>query len=969
MSGARRAMATWMLLSACWITTVVRWDGLARDPGMWGAICLGVAAMLATLLVFVVTLAPMLVQMHFRHTAGLAATVLDGAAVAYGAFFISGTLLPLLAAAAPSRAATVAVIAGAMPVLGSLVPAVLFFVARLRSGWLLQRRVARAEALLASAPKPRHLSVRREREALTKCRDASWAIRLVMKHAGDSWDDQYAARQSAVRLLRAATAADTFATRRFVIEEIQSFAWLGSERRSPSVRRDVVYVLEAAAESARPATGRHILYAVLDAMRVLGEASDVAPAERQEIVQATQAVVASCVTTLETSVPPHDISLRVPRTRAGEPGARHPAGFSMQSEEIAARHVLERGVEVIRDLVGPPNRPLDDSRSAQVQASAFTAGCRVLAELAEELQKKHLWVNYGVIIDCLGGWLNHRLGAGSNRLDDLVDEGTQPFPYGIELEAAAEALADVAISAYTTGFDHVARSALAALLRHAERALQKDSVAFALATRALCRIHSQLFGTSGTDVRTLAEHARAVDLMTSLQGENRRLLTAALNCAAPMDEAPLTGADQDDAVWARAMRTVRIWTLRPIFRSSAGYGQLALATARTAQAVRRPSDPLPVRQLPGAQEMSNDELMRLWREARTLDHRRAYDLDSDLRIALIQALWPNEGTEPGLEVFRAGVRWRAALEAAEKGVEGNDRVRGILTELAGHGIVGEGRVSREAKVFGQRIAAWAEAPWCRTRTVSPTSHTPDADELVFIPAATDDTAADLSALVRHYRADRQQQIADSEFSKLSDEELQAAGLLWGAWPPPFGCPRDPWDEPDWSSSGAIAYKLDQYRADRTRSRPHPGREGADRIYRARVSGKERIVVTEPDGSSRLVCGVDTGHEPFSLVYGGSGEAVLARRLTADALGSLVLCPACHGGSAADWMPGWCRTCRGLRKHPDLGRAEHAVARAVSKAADGRIEWDISRSELLDAVAALNSRAEAANHDPNRTEPV
>lgn len=72
--------------------------------------------------------------MHFRHTPALAATVLDGAAIAHGAFFISGTLLPVLAVAAPSRAATVAVIAGAMPVLGSLVPAVLFFVARLRSG-------------------------------------------------------------------------------------------------------------------------------------------------------------------------------------------------------------------------------------------------------------------------------------------------------------------------------------------------------------------------------------------------------------------------------------------------------------------------------------------------------------------------------------------------------------------------------------------------------------------------------------------------------------------------------------------------------------------------------------------------------------------------------------------------------------------------------------------------------------------
>ncbi|MEV0220764.1 hypothetical protein [Streptomyces sp. NPDC050704] len=942
-------MAAWMLLSACWISTVVSWDGLARDPGMWGSICLGVAAMLATLLVFVVTLAPMMVQMHFRHTAGLAATVLDGAAIAYGAFFISGTLLPLLAAAAPSRAAALAVIAGVMPVLGSLIPAVLFFVARLRSGWLLQRRVVRAEALLASAPTARHLSVRREREALTSCQDASWPIHLVMKHAGDSGDDQYAARQNAVRLLRAATAADTLATRRFVIEEIRSFAWLGSEQRSPSVRRDVVYVLEAAAQSARPATGQYILYAVLDALRVLGEAGDVTPVERQEVAQATQAVMASCVTRLETSVPPHDIGLRVPRTHNEEKGRRLLTGIGMPSEEIMAGHVLERGVAVIRDLIGPPNRPLDDSRSSQVQAAAFAAGCRVLAELAEELQAKHVWVDYRAVIDCLGGWLNHRLGSDPRRLDDLVEEGAQPFPYGLELEAAAGALADIAIAAYTAGFDHVARAALAALLRHAERALHKDPVAFVLTARAVSRVHSQLFGTSGTHVREMAEHARAVDLMTSLQEENRRLLTTAL-------KSPRTGDHQDGAEWSRAMRTVRLWTLRPIFRSSAGYGQLALATARTAQTVRRPSEPIPVRRPHGDRRLSDDDFMELWREARAFSHARPHDLDSDLGIALIQALWPSEGTEPGLEVFRAGVRWRAALDAAETGVEGEERVRGVLADLAGYGITGEGgegRVSSEARTFGRRIAAWAETPWCRTRTVSPTSDIPDGDDLVFIPAATHDTATDLSALVRRYRAERRRQIAESEFSDLSDDELQAAGLLWGAWPPPFGCPDDPWDEPDWSSSKTIAYKLDHYRADRTRGRLRPRRRSTDRTYQARLSGAERIVVTEPDGSSRLLRGVDTGYEPFSLMYGGRGEAILTHRLTADALGLLALCPACHGGSAADWMPGWCRTCQGLRRHPDLGRAEGAVARAVARAADGGIEWDISRGDLLDAVAGLN----------------
>ncbi|WP_436738929.1 hypothetical protein [Streptomyces sp. BBFR102] len=97
--------------------------------------------MLATVLVFVVALAPLLVQMQFRLTAGLAVSALDGSY----AVFISGTILPVLAGAVPSdrpRSRWWPV----LPVLGSLVPAVLLFVRRLRASWLLQRRVARAEA-------------------------------------------------------------------------------------------------------------------------------------------------------------------------------------------------------------------------------------------------------------------------------------------------------------------------------------------------------------------------------------------------------------------------------------------------------------------------------------------------------------------------------------------------------------------------------------------------------------------------------------------------------------------------------------------------------------------------------------------------------------------------------------------------------------------------------------------------------
>ncbi|MVO90750.1 hypothetical protein GPA10_39930 [Streptomyces sp. p1417] len=868
MAAARRAVVAWTVLSAGWIGMVVRWDGLARDPSMWGTISLGVAAMLATLLVFVVTLAPLMVQMHFRHTARLAATVLDRAAIAYGAFFISSTLLPVLAAAAPSRTGTLAVIAGVMPVLGSLVPAVLFFAARLRSDWLLRRRVARAEALL----KDRQSNLRsfhREREALDACASAAWDIRLVMKHAGDSWDDQVAARGSAVRLLRAAVTVDTLAARRFVTEEILAFTRLGSGRRSASVRRDVAYVLESTARSARPGTCGYIVEGVLTAFRALGEGSDVTPAKREEFAQAAQRVTVSCLAAIAPSTRPHDTRYRVSRSSdAGRP-ERALTPFDRHSDDIVAWRVLQSGVATIRELVGPPNRMLDDSRLAHIEANTFAAGCRLLAELSQELQDKHLWVDYDKIIECLAGWLNHRLGDGSGRVDDLTETGTdiQPFPYAVELQAAADAMADIAVSAYNTGFDHVARSALETLVRHAERALTRDAVAFVLAARSLARAHSELFGRGGTDVRGLAAHARAVDLCTSLQEENHRLLATALAFSKAEGETSGSDALRHGAGRDRAMREVLRWALRPLYESCAGYGQLALAIARTAQSVRCPTPSFPMRRSRGTGELSDADAMTLWREAHTFARGRAYELDSDLPIALIRAMWPSEGTEAGLEVFRAGVRWRAALEAAGAGVEGNDSSYGMLADLAGRSMSLEVRFSRQAAAFGRRIEAWAEAPWCTTRIMSPEPRVPGGDELVFIPEATDESATGLGALVRRHRAARQQQQADSEFSELSEAEMGGVGLLWGSWPPPEGCPSDPWGKPEWLRPQDITYRLNRFRSEWERGRYGGDEPRADRIYHARTSGAERIVVTEPDGSSRS--------DPL---WGGNGTGTLLPRV-------------------------------------------------------------------------------------------
>nr|MDT0523031.1 hypothetical protein [Streptomyces sp. DSM 41633] len=99
---ARRALWVWGLLSAAWLVLLYRWDGLARSAETWVSIPLGIAAMTATLMVFVVTYAMLAVQIHLRYSVRLAVSVLDGTAVAYGVFFSAGFVVPGLLAAVPS---------------------------------------------------------------------------------------------------------------------------------------------------------------------------------------------------------------------------------------------------------------------------------------------------------------------------------------------------------------------------------------------------------------------------------------------------------------------------------------------------------------------------------------------------------------------------------------------------------------------------------------------------------------------------------------------------------------------------------------------------------------------------------------------------------------------------------------------------------------------------------------------------
>ncbi|MFE6763185.1 hypothetical protein [Streptomyces sp. NPDC057689] len=913
--------------------------------------------MVATLLVFVVTLAPMLVQMHFRHTAGLAVAAVDWRAVTFGTFFISGAVLPVLAAALSSRTATVAVIAGVMPVIGSLVPAVLFFTARLKVDWLLRRRVHRAEAVLR-----RHQRRRRPRyegDAIRELRNAAGAVRLVMKHAGESWSDQSAALDGGIRLLENATAADTIGTRQHVVKELRAYAWLGADLGTASALRNVAFVLESAAEQARPATGRHIVAAALGGLRSMADRSHVGPAERADLAETAVRVILRGIEHTAKTVEMYDGGRRPRRTD----GARDSAGrkeapkspprhlFAFHSEQLEDWQVLAAGMEAVEELIGLPGRPLDDGRSAELQARAFGRGCNLLSELAEQLLERGCWVDYDKIIDCLDGWLRHRMGAGPDRVDDLTPRGPQPFPYARELEAAAEALADIAVAAYGKGFDHVARSALAVLVLHCECALRQDRTAFVLCARALTRCRSELFVRPATPLG-LADRTRAAELITALQAENRLLLTTLARLVNPEGMAARDSGHRHGTAWREAVLNMQSWVLRPVPHDLDGYGQLALETARTANEVRRPGGRTFLR-APRGEELSDAEEELLLCEAAAFGRGHVFEFDVDLRVALVQALWSSGGTEPGLEVFRAGVRWGAALEAARRGVHGDHG--GILRDLATgrYGGPGLGGVSAEAAAFGERIAAWVESPWCPTSIMPSRSHyVPTADDLLHIPRARGDEAMRLALLIRGFQEDRQRRIDSSEFGGATRRELQAAGLLWGTHPPPPGCHRDPWWESDWAADRVISSRLREFRAERPRGWTSGDHQETDRIYQARTSGVDRIVVAEPDGSRRVLRSVSIGREPFSLTYGSAGEEILTRRLAADALGPLGMCPACHGGSAPDWMAGWCASCQGIRRHPDFPRAQNAVSRVVATAvAEQGVEWDITRSELLDAMAA------------------
>ena len=435
--------------------------------------------------------------------------------------------------------------------------------------------------------------------------------------------------------------------------------------------------------------------------------------------------------------------------------------------------------------------------------------------------------------------------------------------------------------------------------------------------------------------REVADCLRVDEFLTSLQSENHMLLQALIDTY-PGENGFTHHEPKATDLFRRAWRNALTWALRPRSWVVDGFGSLELEVARTVQSLR-----VPHRWSSDSEDPADSEKSRVPLERVDFGQLRA--LEPEPHVALAQAVATTDSDHPGMAVLGAALRWRDALDITEGRLlgwrpDGTVRVGGLTAPR---------NASPQVRAFQQRIRAWEETPWCRNRRNWAGHHlVPEARHLTMLPAEDDPLAEDIRLLLLHWQAHRGRRIIESGFGDQSAERLQRAGILWGTWPPPPGCLDDPMEGPDWALTKRVELRLGE--GDWLRGKPS---RLPDRIYHARLTGKDRIIASEPDGSHRVMRGHATGDPYFSLVYGGSGLETLSRHLVLDVLGPLALCPACWGGSVREWdAPGWCETCRGDGRHRDLHRAQSAVADAVN----GReIEWDISRSKLLGAIVSAD----------------
>jgi hypothetical protein len=943
MKAAKPAWLLWLTTSVCWVLVVFSWDGLARDPGIWSSYCTSVGGALATLLVLVLTLAPPLMQLASRHSVGVAVRVLDAGSLAYVLFFSSGVLVAYLTAAAPSRFGTLLTIACAMPIVMSLVPVMVTFMTRIQSDWPVRQPVDRAVTLLNRRARRRNRHGRRgpsQDRVGQACNRAAHTIHQVLAHAHGAPEDLTAARTQTLRLLRALVAQDGQANRESAKRVLESLVRLAAEQGVASLRREVAWILAETAAGARPETGRELITTAFQGLCTLGVETDATPSERAEFAELAATIGVRGIR--RTAARAHPTDLRCREDQRTDPGITPVASREpwlrrvtpMESDGFSCE-----ATSAVLTLLGPPNRPHDDSRDAQRELRAFERGCELLQEMVTVPLDQLLdlsWVPAQAPLDALEGWLSHRLGPddGDDRLGDLIPKSAQPTPYAREFEAAAAAVTKIATVAYERNFDHVAQPAMAVLARATARAARKNRTAFVLYALCLGEVQDALF-TGFNAPRTVADCLRTDEFLTSLQSENHTLLQALIDTYSG-ENAFTHHEPRAPDLFRQARRSALTWALRPRSWVVDGFGSLELEVARTAQSLR-----VPHRQPADSEDRAEPEKNRVPLERVDLGPFRTLELDP--HVALAQAVAAPDSDHPGVAVLGAALRWRDALDIAE----------GRLTGWRQDGTVRVGTLSTprhaspQARAFQQRIQAWEETPWCRNHRNWAGHHlVSEARHLTVVPVRDDPLAEDLRLLLLHWQAHRGRRIVQAGLGDRPAEQLQKAGILWGSWPPAPGCPDDPMEGSDWALAKRVDHRLDEGNWPRGRPSRLP-----DRIYHARLTGKDRIIAAEPDGSHRVVRGHATGDPYLSLVYGGSGLEYLARRLVLDVLGPLALCPACWGGSVREGdAPGWCETCRGDGRHADLHRAQSAVAHAVN----GReIEWDISRSELLDAIVSAD----------------
>ncbi|MGW1341388.1 hypothetical protein ACWCOV_10075 [Kribbella sp. NPDC002412] len=129
----------------------------------------------------------------------------------------------------------------------------------------------------------------------------------------------------------------------------------------------------------------------------------------------------------------------------------------------------------------------------------------------------------------------------------------------------------------------------------------------------------------------------------------------------------------------------------------------------------------------------------------------------------------------------------------------------------------------------------------------------------------------------------------------------------------------------------------------------------DRSYSGLRDGETLVLVEEYDGSTRLLRDSESrARAEFEWGYGGGGPTTLAEVLTTDALGDLVLCPACLGGAAYTSNLVHCRECTETGLAPQLLELQLSIAEKVETLPRDRepaqrpaAVWTWTRREILE----------------------